>query len=82
VHGIFTVQEKGYSFVSYGSRCYYYTQFCGNYLFHSITYDPSTGAVQDARLGMQLSHGCVRLNTSNAKWIYDNIPRNTKVVVY
>jgi hypothetical protein len=36
----------------------------------------------DGRLGMGLSHGCVRLDINNAKWIYDNIPRNTTVVVY
>ena len=82
VHGIFTVQAKGHNFVSYGSRCYYYTQFCGAYLFHSVTYDPYTDALQDGRLGMHLSHGCVRLSFSNAKWVYDNIPKDTKVVVY
>ena len=36
----------------------------------------------DGRLGMGLSHGCVRLQIDNAKWIYDNIPRGSKVVVY
>lgn len=36
----------------------------------------------DDRLGMNLSHGCVRLATSNAKWIYDNIPTGTTVVSY
>lgn len=82
VTGVFTVQAKGYSFVAYGSRCYYYTQFYGNYLFHSVLYSPSTDQVTDGRLGMKLSHGCVRLSLTNAKWIYDNIPQSTKVVVY
>lgn len=36
----------------------------------------------DGRLGMHLSHGCVRLQIDNAKWIYNNIPRGTTVVVY
>ena len=81
VKGSFTVQSKGYFFDSYGARCFWYTQFYGNYLFHSITYYPD-GSVMDARLGMPLSHGCVRLAYDNAYWIYKNIPAGTKVVVY
>ena len=40
------------------------------------------GTLRDGRLGMALSHGCVRLDINNAKWIYDNIPSGTTVVVY
>ena len=36
----------------------------------------------DGGVGMQLSHGCVRLPIENAKWIYGNIPNGTKVVVF
>ena len=36
----------------------------------------------DGRLGMNISAGCVRMQIDQAKWIYDNIPRGTKVVVY
>ncbi len=81
VRGVFSVSDKGYSFDSFGSRCFYYTQFYGDYLFHSTLYYPS-GGTMDSRLGMHLSHGCVRLNINNAKWIYDNIPRGTTVVSY
>ena len=82
VKGSFTVQSKGLAFGS-GYTCWYYTQFYGNYLFHSILYNPgSKTSVQDGRLGINASHGCVRLALSNAKWIYDNIPRGTKVYVY
>ena len=63
--------------------CWYYTQFYGNYLFHSVLYKQgSMSVIIDGRLGINASHGCVRLNINNAKWIYDNIPRGTKVVVY
>ena len=79
--GVYTVKAKGYSFGS-GYTCYYYTQFWGDYLFHSIKYDQGTFRVQDGRLGMHISHGCVRLPLSQAKWIQDNIPAGTKVVVY
>ena len=82
VKGSFTVQSKGRAFGS-GYTCWYYTQFYGNYLFHSILYNPgSMTSVQDGRLGINASHGCVRLALGNAKWIYDNIPRGTKVYVY
>ncbi len=81
VTGTFAVDSKGYYFDSYGVRCYWWTQFYGDYLFHSTTYYTS-GAPKDTRLGMNLSHGCVRLATSNAKWIYDNIPAGTTVRVW
>ena len=82
VKGTFTVQGKGKSFGS-GYTCWYYTQFYGNYLYHSVlNKQGSMSVIIDGRLGINASHGCVRLNINNAKWIYDNIPRGTKVVVY
>ncbi len=82
VEGVFRVGIKGYYFDSGNARCYWYTQFYGDYLFHSVLYNKYTGALSDGRLGMALSHGCVRLDINNAKWIYDNIPSGTTVVVY
>ena len=81
VAGTFRVGGKGYYFDSGSARCYWYTQFYGNYLFHSVLYNKN-GTLMDGRLGMHLSHGCVRLQIDNAKWIYNNIPRGTTVVVY
>lgn len=79
--GVYTVGVKGLYFgVEKGYKCWYYTQFKGNYLFHSIIYNLD-GSVRDGRLGMRLSDGCIRLAKENAKWIYDNIPRGTKVVI-
>ena len=82
VEGVFRVGGKGHHFYSGSSICYWYTQFYGNYLFHSVLYNRYSGALADGRLGMALSHGCVRLHINNAKWIYDNIPVGTTVVVY
>lgn len=82
VSGTFTVKGKGTYFDSGSSRCYWYTQFYGNYLFHSVLYSKYNGSLVDGRVGMQLSHGCVRLKIENAKWIYDTIPAGTKVVIY
>lgn len=79
--GNFTIGIKGLYFgVNRGYKCWYYTQFKGNYLFHSIIYNLD-GSVRDGRLGMALSDGCVRLAKVNAKWIFDNIPSGTKVVI-
>lgn len=33
------------------------------------------------KLGHEASHGCVRLAIPDAKWIYENIKYNTKVVI-
>ncbi|MDU4889829.1 MAG: L,D-transpeptidase [Clostridium sp.] len=79
--GRFKVGIKGLYFgVEKGYKCWYYTQFKGNYLFHSIIYNLD-GSVRDGRLGMKLSDGCIRLEKVNAKWIYDNVPQETAVII-
>jgi len=79
--GTYTIGIKGLYFgVNKGYKCWYYTQFKGNYLFHSIIYNLD-GSIRDGRLGMALSDGCIRLTKENAKWIWDNIPKGTKVVI-
>jgi lipoprotein-anchoring transpeptidase ErfK/SrfK len=79
--GTFYVGAKGYSFgYNHGYVCYYYTQFKGNYLFHSILYNLN-GTVKDGRLGMQISDGCIRLAKVNAKWLYDNVSTGTTVFI-
>lgn len=79
--GIFEVGIKGLYFgVEKGYKCWYYTQFKDNYLFHSILYNLN-GSIKDGRLGMKLSDGCIRLAIDNAKWIYENVPKGTKVVI-
>ncbi|MCQ2751960.1 MAG: L,D-transpeptidase family protein [Coriobacteriales bacterium] len=79
--GTFYIQDRGYSFGTSSYTCYYWTQFYGNYLFHSVLYYPG-GGIKDGRIGEHLSHGCVRLDIDNAHWIYNNIPRGTKVVIW
>lgn len=65
----------------------YVVQFYGDYLFHSVPYKEyknpkSMPAKEYNKLGKDASHGCVRLSIMDAKWVYDNIPRGTKVTVY
>ena len=71
--GLYFGKERGYI-------CRYYTQFKGNYLFHSIIYNLN-GSVRDGRLGKAISDGCVRLALENAKWIWDNIPQGSTVKI-
>lgn len=67
-----------------------YGQYCSRIvdgvLFHSVYYsdtDPSTLAYNSYnRLGTAASHGCVRLNVADAKWIYDNCSSGTTVKIY
>lgn len=82
VKGSFTVGSRGIVFGD-GYSCWYWTQFYKDYLFHSVLYYPgSQSNIMDGRIGINASHGCVRLELQNAKWIYDNIPSGSKVIVY
>ncbi len=68
----------------YGQYC---TRIYGGVLFHSVWYtgqnNPGTLSVSSYnKLGTTASHGCVRLTVAGAKWIYDNVPSGTKVVIY
>ena len=83
VRGTFYTYTRGYTFGSdQGHACYWYTGFYGDYLFHSTLYQPYSFDHLDNRLGMHLSNGCVRLQIDNAKYIYDNVPLDTRVVSY
>ena len=81
VKGVFWVGNRGYEF-GHGYSCYYWVQFYGDYLFHSIKYYPGTFTVLDGTLGRPASLGCVRLQIENARWIYENVPSGTTVLVY
>jgi uncharacterized protein YjdB len=84
VTGVYRLGSKGLYFWSGGSKCWYYSQIYGDYLFHSVIYDGSSSPVRvlDGTLGAAVSHGCVRLALENAKYIYDNVPSGTTVVIY
>ncbi|MFT8872816.1 MAG: L,D-transpeptidase [Sporolactobacillus sp.] len=56
----------------------------GEFLFHSVPMDKNRNVIpaDAAKLGQKDSHGCIHLTVPDAKWIYDNIPLNTKVVIH
>lgn len=64
----------------------YSTRVVNGILFHSVWYyeqDPATlSNKQFNKLGTICSHGCIRLTVEDAKWIYDNCPIGTTVVIY
>jgi len=85
ITGSYTVGAKGVYFNTGSSgRCWYFTIIHGHYYFHSVIYDrnPQPVNITDGTMGAQVSHGCIRLNIDDAKWIYDNIPAGTKVYIY
>ena len=81
--GIFEVQSKGEWFFSekYQQGGKYWVQFKGDYLFHSLPFAEDKETIVDKTLGTPASHGCVRLAVENAKWLYDNAKKGTKVII-
>lgn len=86
--GTFSIQEK-YRWHELMGPCW--GQYCSRYrpgmLFHSVYYwtngDPST-LDYDAwdKLGTTASHGCIRLTTADAKWLYENCSYGTTVSIF
>jgi len=78
-----------------GARWHYFKKYTcwaqyayyieGDIMFHSVLYNEKNGPVTQSsvnNLGRKASHGCVRLSVEDAKWIYNNCPMNTKIIVY
>lgn len=67
----------------YGQYC---TRITGSILFHSVWYHQQTknsqSYIQYNKLGTTASHGCCRLTVAASKWIYDNCPVGTKVIIF
>lgn len=60
----------------YGTYGKYCTRISGPYLFHSVVYKKygdnySLNADEFLKLGEPASHGCIRLQVKDAKWIYN-----------
>lgn len=64
----------------------YATRINGPYLFHSVPYfTKDKGDLEYAeynKLGSPASLGCIRLSVEDAKWVYENCPEGTTVVIY
>ena len=86
--GDYAVQpiKKEWCLMYDGTYAQYTTAFNGDILFHSICYwapNPAWMIADEYNLlGSVASLGCVRLQTADAKWIYDNCAPGTGVRVY
>lgn len=64
----------------------YATRINGPYLFHSVPYftkDKGDLEYEEYnKLGSPASLGCIRLSVEDAKWVYENCPAGTTVVIY
>jgi len=80
--GEFETSERGAWFYSkrLGSGGKYWVRFNDTYLFHSVAMN-SAKEVIDPTLGERVSSGCIRLSVEDARWVYENVPKGTKVVV-
>lgn len=78
--GIYTINAR----TTRWNFSYYYVDnvsiFSGGHAFHSILIDYS-GSVYDGRVGIPLSHGCVRMLPDDCRYIY-NLPMGTRVIIY
>lgn len=81
--GSFSTMEKGAWFFSdkYEQGGKYWTQITGDILFHSIPFAKDKTTILDYTLNKPSSHGCIRLSIEDAKWIYTNIPKGSKVII-
>lgn len=69
-------------------NCYghYVSGISGDYLFHSVPYftaSPDDLEVEEFnKLGTSASLGCVRMETADVKWIFENCPYYTDIEIY
>lgn len=81
--GVYTVQNRDTWFFSekFKQGGKYWVQFDGDYLFHSVPYDKDQKTVLDTTLGTPASHGCIRLSLEDSKWLYDTLPKGSKIII-
>lgn len=64
----------------------YTTRFHGEYYLHSPCYAAPRKNKQKAHtyytIGKHVTHGCIRFAVMDAKWIYENCARGTRVTIY
>lgn len=68
----------------YNVGAYYFVRFYGSYLFHSTPFDKKGNLIEaeQQNLGKPVSHGCVRLDLNDEKWLYDTLPSGVTVKIY
>ena len=65
----------------YGSYyCGPIMRFYGGYALHSVLVN-NNGSFRDGRIGMMISHGCVRMLPEDIQWLTEVTPLQTKIYV-
>lgn len=68
---------------TYGRWCMRFKE--GGYMFHSVCYahpgDVEPIAEEVTALGTSVSRGCIRLNVSDAEWLYNATPNGCTVII-
>ncbi len=67
------------------SISYYCTYIDSGNFIHSQQYKNDSMKplhVSDGRMGVHITASCIRVDISRAKWVYNNVKKNTTVVVY
>jgi lipoprotein-anchoring transpeptidase ErfK/SrfK len=84
--GEFTTSQKiEYDWVDrFDMGAYYWIRFYKTYLFHSVPFDKDGNMIVEEyeKLGSPASHGCIRLELEEAKWLYEKLPLGVKVWIY
>lgn len=84
--GTYSLSRSGrWHVLRYNSNGQYATRYSGPYMFHSVTYDRlgnhySLQAAEYRKLGKAASHGCIRLQVEDAKWIYNHAHQSTTTI--
>ncbi len=77
--------NRWHHFKEFNCWAQYSYEIEGNIMFHSVLYDEQDtstlryGSVY--ALGSKASHGCVRLQVEDAKWLFEHCKRGTLVIV-
>lgn len=69
-----------------GGTAQYWTKINSNIAFHSVIYANYDASKMNEssfnHLGKRASHGCIRLTTQDAKWVYENCGAGTQVYIH
>ena len=72
-------------FPTWGSHAQYWTRINRSIAFHSVIYNTvntmDLSVASYKALGSRASHGCIRLLVSDAKWVYENVGKDTVVTI-
>ena len=80
--GKYAIKAKKKKFFAGAVRCKYCTRYYKNYYFHSVPYYWNGKRVYSPQLGKRISHGCIRMATDDAKYIYKKVPKKSTAWVY